>query len=65
MKWWGPVGLIAGVVLTWFGYDICMRALHIGWSHHLPQLMVGVACFLSGPFVAVVALVNARRFGRS
>ncbi len=64
MKWWGPVGLIAGIVLAWFGYDLTSRALHIGWSSHLPHLMVGVAFLISGPFVAVVALVNARRFGR-
>ena len=60
MKWWGPVGLIAGAVLTWFGYDIFQRAVHLGWNQHLPHLMVGTTLFMAGPFVAVVSLVNAR-----
>jgi len=60
MKWWGPVGLIAGAVLTWFGFDVFQRAVHLGWNQHLPHLMVGTAVFMAGPFVAVVSLVNAR-----
>ena len=64
MKWWGPAGLIAGAVLTWFGYDVFQRAIHLGWNLYLPHLMVGTALFLAGPFVAVVSLVNARRHGR-
>lgn len=64
MKWWGPVGLIAGVVLLWFGYDLMQWAIHLGWNSHLPHLMVGGAIFFSGPFVAVVSLVNGRRHGR-
>ncbi len=60
MKWWGPVGLIAGAVLIWFGFDFVQRAIHLGWNHYLPHLTVGICAF-----VAVVSLVNARRFGRS
>ncbi len=64
MKWWGPVGLIAGAVLTWFGYDLVMRAVNVGWGNHVPHLMVGGAMAISGPFVSVVSLINARRHGR-
>jgi len=64
MKCWGPAGLIAGVVLTWFGYDLIQRAVNIDWNIYLPHIMVGTVLCVAGPFVAVVALVNARRHGR-
>ncbi len=64
MKWWGPVGAIAGVILVGFGFDFFQRAVNLGWSNYIPHLVVGAAMFMAGPFVAVVALVNARRHGR-